>query len=335
MHDPFRLTGPTCLSFSGGSTSGYMLWRTLQSNTVADLKRWLRVAFANTGLEHPKTLKFVDDTNLHWLRPLGLAIDWVEFRDDEAGHAVVTYETASREGEPFLALVKKRNYPPNPITRFCTSELKIHAMHKRLRALGWCDENAEWDQFIGIRADEPRRVAKIRARGTSTETSKETMCMPLADAGVGVAAVDDFWAKQPFQLELPRHKGRTLAGNCVLCFLKPRKQVESLMASDPSYAVVWIKMENDTVKTIKPNLVETGFFDADGEPLLKEVIGLGARFRKDWPTYEQMLHSVLAQADAFGHEPVLVHTGLVDAGGADILRSAQHDEEGIACFCGD
>lgn len=28
--DPFVIDGPTCLSFSGGSTSGYMLWRTLR-----------------------------------------------------------------------------------------------------------------------------------------------------------------------------------------------------------------------------------------------------------------------------------------------------------------
>lgn len=313
-----------------------MLWRTLKANTIYELKLWLRVAFANTGLEHHKTLKFVDDTDRHWLRPLGLAIDWVEFRDDPAGYALVNYETASREGEPFIALVRKRNYLPNPITRFCTSELKIRAMHKHLKAIGWADENGEWDQFIGIRADEPVRVAKIRARGNSgTETSKESMHMPLADAAVGVSEVDRFWTTQPFHLELPRYKGRTLAGNCVLCFLKPRKQVESLIASDPTYPVVWIKMERDIVKTIKPSLVETGFFDADGEPLLKEAVGLGARFRKDWPTYEQMLHNVLAQVDAFGHEPVLVNSGLVDADGADILRAAQHDEEGIACFCGD
>lgn len=94
-------------------------------------------------------------------------------------------------------------------------------MHRYLRHLGWTD----WDQMIGIRADEQRRVAKIRARGHSTESTHETMCMPLADAGVTVRDVGAFWQAQPFDLDLLTVNGRTLEGNCDLCFLKPRGQL--------------------------------------------------------------------------------------------------------------
>src|SRR3546814_5441522 len=65
-------------------------------------------------------------------------------------------------------------------------------MHRFLRHLGWTD----WDQMIGIRADEQRRVSKIRARGHSTESSHETMCMPLADAGVTVRDVSAFRSEE-------------------------------------------------------------------------------------------------------------------------------------------
>lgn len=312
MSDPFLIDSPTCLSFSGGSTSGYMLWRVLQANPRARLDKYLRVAFANTGLEDEKTLEFVRACQTHW----GFPVEWVEYRDDEAGHAVVDFETASRAGEPFLAIVRKRNYLPNPITRFCTSELKIRTMHKRLKALGWHDELGEWEQCVGIRADEPRRVAKIRARGRSSESAKETMRMPLADAGVAVAEVDGFWERQPFKLELPRYRGRTLAGNCVLCFLKPKKQIQSLIAEDPARAVIWMQMETSTVETIKPRFVDTGFVDERGEPLLKQLPPDGAFFRNDRPNYTTMHASVTAQADAFGY-------------------AALDEEEALPCFCGE
>lgn len=280
MRDPFVIDGPTCLSFSGGSTSGYMLWRTLQANPPEVRAQYLRVAFANTGCEHERTLEFVRECGLRWEVP----IDWVEYRDDEAGFALVDFDTASRKGEPFEAIIRKRNYLPNPVTRFCTSELKIRVMHKRLRELGWHERYDGWDQFIGIRADEPRRVAKIRARGTSTETVKETMVMPLADADVGYREVDAFWERQPFKLQLARRSGRTTSGNCVFCFLKPAAQLLSLMREERPYAEFFIRAESIRLAS-KPS---------------------GGVFRTDRPTYAQMAAYAADQGDMFdpNEEPI-------------------------------
>lgn len=271
MRDPFKIDGPTCISFSGGRTSAYMLWRVLQSN--GGLPPEALVCFANTGLEDEATLRFVRDCGERW----GVEITWVEYRADEAGYSLVNFDTASRNGEPFEAIIKKRNYLPNPVTRFCTVELKIRAMHKHLKALGWQAEG--WDQMIGIRADEQRRVAKIRAR-PSPEIVAETMVMPLADAGVTVGDVAAFWEAQPFGLELPSRNGRTTAGNCVLCFLKPAAQVASLIAEKPSRATWWMRMEALALSS-KPS---------------------GAVFRSDRPTYAQMHTNAQTQTDAFGHD---------------------------------
>ena len=49
---------------------------------------------------------------------------------------MVDYATASCKGEPFEALIRKRKYLPNPVTRFCTIDLKIRIIHKYLRSLG-------------------------------------------------------------------------------------------------------------------------------------------------------------------------------------------------------
>jgi len=272
MKDPFFIDSPTCISFSGGRTSAYMLWRVLQSN--GGLPDDAVVCFANTGKEDEATLRFVRDCGKHWSVP----IVWVEYRNDERGYAVVDFETASRNGEPFEAIIRKRNYLPNPVTRFCTVELKIRAMHKHLKSLGWKDGDG-WDQFVGIRADEERRVSKIRAR-PSPETVKETMCLPLADAGITIRDIDAFWSRQPFKLGLPTVNGKTLAGNCDLCFLKAGNQVQTLISEKPERAVWWASMEALALALAsKPS---------------------GAKFRSDRPSYQAMLGNSRNQADAFG-----------------------------------
>lgn len=182
----YKLLGTTVVSFSGGRTSAYMLRQVLDNNEdLSDLV----VTFANTGKEHPATLEFVRECAERWKVP----IVWLEFRDNDSGFAVVDYANASRQGEPFEALIRKRKYLPNPVTRFCTIDLKIRIIHKYLRSLGLSTEEVPVDMMTGIRADEPRRVVKIRHRKSTSESKWATMVMPLADAGVGVQDVTDFW----------------------------------------------------------------------------------------------------------------------------------------------
>lgn len=273
MKDPFKIDGPTCISFSGGRTSAYMLWRVLQSND--GLPAEAKVCFANTGKEDEATLRFVRNCGERW----GVEIVWLEYADaDDPAQRFkrVTFETANRGGAPFEAAIRRKNYLPNPVTRFCTVELKIGTMHRYLRSLGWADGEREWDQMVGIRADEQRRVSKIRAR-PSPETVRETMVMPLADAGITVADVGRFWDAQPFNLELQTVNGRTLAGNCDLCFLKPAAQIQSLIQEKPGRAVWWAQMEALALAS-KPT---------------------GAVFRSDRPSYAQMLKFSEEQRDMF------------------------------------
>ena len=40
----------------------------------------------------------------------------------------LNHNSASRNGEPYDKLITKRKFLPNPVTRYCTSELKIRPM---------------------------------------------------------------------------------------------------------------------------------------------------------------------------------------------------------------
>ena len=155
--NPFLITDQTCISFSGGRTSAYMLYRVLEAHDMS-LPEDAVVCFANTGKEDEATLQFVKDCQDKW----GVPITWLEYQIEDPGYKVVTFETASRNGEPFEGLIKKKNYLPNPVTRFCTIEMKIRPMGKYLVDIGMAETKSEGENMsmIGIRADEPRQIGR-------------------------------------------------------------------------------------------------------------------------------------------------------------------------------
>jgi hypothetical protein len=262
--DPFLVDGPTCISFSGGRTSAYMLWRALQSN--GGLPDEAVVCFANTGKEEEATLQFVRACSEEWNVPIA----WIEYRAPST-YAVVDFDSASRSGEPFEALMRHRGLLPNPMLRFCTQELKIRSMARYLRDMGVGETVGAMERFawVGIRADEPRRAAKI-----------ERERVPLVTAGVGAQEVGAFWRSQLFDLQLPNVNGKTMHGNCDLCFLKPAAQVASLIAEKPERATWWARMEREI-------------------PEMGRTTATGSIFRMDRPTYAQMAATASDQSDMF------------------------------------
>ena len=262
--NPYTITTPTCISFSGGRTSAYMLYQVLQAHG-GKLPEEAVVCFANTGKEDEKTLEFVRDCSVNWEVP----ITWLEFRDTESKFEIVDFDSASRDGEPFEALIRKRNYLPNPVTRFCTIDLKIRPIGRYLLSLGMADTKTEAENMsmIGMRADEQRRAAKIADKSR----------IPLVTAGVTKEDVGAFWRQQSFDLGLPNNNGVTMHGNCDLCFLKGGAQVLSLIAEKPERAVWWVRMEALALAS-KPS---------------------GAVFRSDRPSYASMLKFSKEQKNMF------------------------------------
>jgi 3'-phosphoadenosine 5'-phosphosulfate sulfotransferase (PAPS reductase)/FAD synthetase len=247
--DPFLIDGPAVISFSGGRTSGYMLRRILDAGLQEDC----HVLFANTGKERPETLAFVRECAARW----GVTIHWLEYQRGE-----IDPQAASTNGEPFEALITARRLLPNPVTRFCTSELKIRPMKEWMKARGY----KQWWNVVGIRADEPRRVARMLA----PNRERWENVVPLATAGVTLADVSAFWAAQPFDLRLKPYQG-----NCDLCFLKGRAKKLAIIRDDPSAADWWAQQEER----------------------------MGARFRSNGPTYADMQKSVMRSPLLFGAPP--------------------------------
>ena len=230
IHDPYRIPRPAVISFSGGRTSGYMLEHIVAAygGTLPDD---IAVVFANTGLEHPATLDFVDTCSKAW----GVDIVWVEY-DWDAPHRtrIVDHRSASRGGEPYAALIDRKGFAPSVGIRFCTGFLKRDRIESYARyRLGL----RRWHSVVGLRADERSRVLRMRARDCGSRTGARAV-LPLADAGVAERDVLAWWKRQPFDLGIPSY-----AGNCTLCFLKGRAKLLRLIREDPSRADWWIEQE--------------------------------------------------------------------------------------------
>lgn len=230
---PYFITGPALISFSGGRTSAFMLWMILMAHG-GRLPANVIVVFANTGKERQETLDFIARCATEW----GVHVIWLEWRDNEDGFEIVSHNSASRAGEPFEALITKKQMLPNSVMRFCTIELKIRVMKK------YCQRVMRWDHWrnvVGLRFDELHRVNAAATRNaTRNATRKEpfvTKC-PMARAKHTKPHVMGFWRAQSFDLGL-----RDYEGNCDYCFLKGQGKIKRQMQDAFVSPDWWIRQE--------------------------------------------------------------------------------------------
>ena len=245
--NPYKIEEPALISFSGGRTSGFMLKKIIDAHE-GQLPEDVYVVFANTGKEMPQTLDFVDECSdkwnckIHWLE-LEIAEKRPIYRTKE-----VTYETASRNGEPFEALIKRRKMLPNPVMRMCTQELKMNVMKRFMKQKNFTD----WTNVVGLRYDEPNRVAKQNRQNDSDKNAWDSIC-PLYQDKVTIKEVLEFWDKSNFDLKLTSQNGQTTAGNCDLCYLKGTKTLTTIIKEKPELADWWIAQEKNIDATFRKN----------------------------------------------------------------------------------
>lgn len=237
MSDPFLITGPALVSFSGGRTSAYMLWRILQAHGGA-LPDDVHVCFANTGKEREETLRFVHECAARW----GVKVNWLEFVTDLQSvgalgrFELVGFNSAGRNGEPFDRLIKRKKAIPSTVSgRWCTDFLKVRTLQDYMETQGFAP--GEYAEVVGIRADETDRAKRLRANKRNVGSDIRT---PLIDTLVRKSDVLAFWAARDFDLELPRGYG-----NCDHCPFVGTKNRIARARFDPAGTLWWAKHEQE------------------------------------------------------------------------------------------
>ncbi len=216
------------INFSGGKTSALM---TIQHYREGDI-----VLFTDTGREHPKTYKFLNDF--------------------EAFEGIPVVRVAYQGG--FENMIDKEGYRtvPNRVMRYCTRHLKIITARKYLLSMGVI----ECENFIGFRFDEAKRVFNYKSRWVKFHAK-----FPLYDQGVTKGIVNSFWDHKPYNLEIPR-----ILGNCDLCFMKGKNAIISILKSYPELADKWIADEEKTGGTFFQNISYSALRDIAKNNLFKD-----------------------------------------------------------------
>lgn len=212
------------ISFSGGKTSAFMT-KWLLENKKNEYE--MKVVFANTGLENEKTLEFIKKNSEYF----GFECIWVEavtnpIHGKGVSAKVVTFETASRNGEPFDESNAKHGLP-NMTNPKCTRELKAYAIKAYLRDIGW----KKYYTAIGIRNDEIDRMNDKR--------KELRLIYPLISMiPTKKEDINKFWKEQPFNLEIKEHQG-----NCNCCWKKSLKKLLTIAKENPNQFDWWAEQE--------------------------------------------------------------------------------------------
>ena len=215
------------VSVSGGETSLFVaIWLWLHKQDEYEMI----FVFANTGQENEETLIFLKKCAEYF----GINIIWIE-ADVKEGKGngtrfkLTDFENASRNGEPFEAVIKKYGIP-NTSFLHCTRELKMNPIKAYAKSI-WGKE--KYYLAIGIRIDEFDRMNankdKLRIIYPLIAKEMQPMTKPM---------INFWWKQQPFRLELKGYQG-----NCITCYKKSDKKLFQIAKENPKAFDFFDRME--------------------------------------------------------------------------------------------
>jgi hypothetical protein len=187
----------------------------------------MKFVFNNTGREREETLTFVQQVDQHY----DLGVVWLEadvkFGEKKSSrHRIVSYDKASRNGEPFEDVIAKYGIP-NKAFPHCSRELKLYPTQSYARSIGW--EDCQY--AIGIRIDEIDRMSANRKR--------DRLIYPLISMiPTTKYDINAFWMTMPFDLQLKSYEG-----NCDLCWKKSDRKLLTIIKENPQLTDWWRDME--------------------------------------------------------------------------------------------
>lgn len=178
---------------------------------------------------------------------------------------------------------KFRDYTRADLAPVKNSDLKDKSFGGTAELNG--DNPVDFVTLVGLRADEFRRVARVKSRNNSglaeNDADKlahgEHIYTPLADRGITKSDTMEFWGRQSWDLQVPHSVNFS---NCVYCFMKGRKALMRIIKeqsenplpiryrNSPADIAWWIDIEDRYARRVASTKKENsttrfGFFGAN------------------------------------------------------------------------
>lgn len=249
------------VSFSGGRTSAFLVHLLEEKRKAAGIKT--RYIYLDTSAEHPATYQFIRDIVKYWgieltclrvvINPeLGQANTYREVSLDEIGPDLQVWkDICGKYGTPYL-------HGP-----FCTRVMKKEVYDRYLK-----DQYPDGDfvTYLGIRADEPRRLKPRKG------------VVYLAD-------IDDsekpdilrWWKQQPFDLQIREH-----LGNCVFCVKKRPNKIALAARDEPELAQQFIDViTSPDVRPVPHRKQQDNKIMYRDNQSLEQIIAISSQFTRE------------------------------------------------------
>lgn len=222
---------PIIVSFSGGRSSGYMVY--LLETLEKYQNREKIYVFANTGRELPETLQFIDRF-MRWIeKPIHILEAEIHLNERKSStfKLISRMSEANLDGRPFRAMAEKYGLP-SVATPHCTRELKVNPINSFIRDhLGL--KKGEYVDAIGYRYDELSRAKQ----------DPDRYIFPLIENRVTKEQVMKFW--QEGELKNWDLGLEDFEGNCDFCFKKSWTKLKKMADKHSSRLIFWNDLENE------------------------------------------------------------------------------------------
>lgn len=218
------------VSFSGGRTSAYLV-HLMEMRRAAGEEVYY--TFMDTGAEHPKTYEFIRNVVRHWNIPLVcLRVDINPELGEANSYRIVDANEIGPDLQPWRDICAKYGTPyfGSPL---CTRAMKTEVFQR------YCADTfgkGEYHTWLGIRADEPKRLKERPGVSYLADIS------PFEKEDIL-----EWWKEQPFDLQIPEH-----LGNCVFCIKKGLNKIALAARDEPDLAAdFWEMIKAPTVRTVE------------------------------------------------------------------------------------